>query len=259
MKSYFVTGTDTEIGKTFITCGLLVALRERGIHVAPMKPIAAGTVAIPQPAAGTVAIPQPAAGTVAITNPAAGIMNVGGVDLNEDVHQLLAVYGSDIDATLVNPYCFAEAIAPHIAAKHEGRMVDFALIERAFTELSRAHDGVLVEGAGGFLVPLSADESMATLPQRLGLHVILVVGMRLGCLNHALLTAEAIRARGLTLSGWVANSVDPDMHSLAENIDTLKAMLGAPCLGHVPRITAPNTLAAARFTATHLHIEPLLG
>ncbi len=229
MKSFFITGTDTEVGKTFVTCGLLVALRERGVHVVPMKPIAAGAV----------------------------VRN--GVLRNEDVHQLLAVYGKPIDAQLVNPYCFAEAIAPHIAAMHEGKLVLVDVIERAFRELAAAHDSVLVEGAGGFLVPLSAEESMAALPRRLGLDVILVVGMRLGCLNHALLTAETIRGRGLTLSGWVANTVDPNMHSLAENIDTLKSMLGAPCLGRVPRITAPDTLAAARITATHLQIEPLLG
>ena len=229
MRSYFVTGTDTEIGKTFVTCGLLVALRQRDVNVAPMKPIAAGTI------------------------------EIGGALLNEDVHQLLAVYARPLDAAIVNPYCFEEAIAPHIAAKHEHRAVELVVIKQAFAELSRTHDGVLLEGAGGFLVPLSANQSMATLPECLGLGVILVVGMRLGCLNHALLTAEAIRARGLTLSGWVANSVDPAMHSLADNIDTLKAMLGAPCLGHVPRISAPDAMAAAHIAATHLQIEPLLG
>ena len=239
MKSHFITGTDTEIGKTFLACGLLIALRRRGIHVAPMKPIAAGTVAM--------------------TNTVAGTMNLRGVDLNEDVHQLIAVYGRNIDETLVNPYCFAEAIAPHIAAAHEARAVDLNVVANAFNKLAASHDAVLVEGAGGFLVPLSSDVSMATLPQRLGLDVILVVGMRLGCLNHALLTAEAIRARGLHLAGWVANTLDPAMRSLAENIDTLKTMLGAPCLGHVPRITAPDTLAAAGITATYLQVEPLLG
>jgi dethiobiotin synthetase len=228
VKHFFITGTDTEIGKTFVTCGLLLALRGKGIHAAPMKPIAAGAVMR------------------------------GAALANEDVHDLVTVYGGPIEVSMVNPYCFQEPIAPHIAAMHDGVAVDMRVIESAFTQLAASHDTVLVEGAGGFLVPLSNTESMSALPQRLGLEVLLVVGMRLGCLNHALLTAEAIRARGLRLAGWVANTVDASMSCFDENVESLTQRLGAACLGVVPRIAEQNLVARATATASHLNIEPLL-
>ncbi|MEI6738148.1 MAG: dethiobiotin synthase [Pseudomonadota bacterium] len=233
MKHFFITGTDTDIGKTFVACALMIALREHGIKVAPMKPVSAGTV----------------------------LKN--GILLNEDVHHLMDVYGSAIDSTLVGPYCFRQPVAPHIAAEYEAAAVDHNVIERAFTLLAQSHDTVLVEGAGGFLVPLSSTESMSVLPSRLGLDVILVVGMRLGCLNHALLTAEAIRTRGLHLAGWVANTVDPAMPYLTENIDTLKHLLAAPCLGVVPRLppilAKDQMMATAHHASTYLQIEPLFA
>jgi dethiobiotin synthetase len=228
VKSFFITGTDTEIGKTFVTCGLLVALRDHGINAAPMKPVAAGTT------------------------------QLDGINANEDVHALIAAYGKPIAASLVNPYCFTEAIAPHIAADHENRSVDLDVIREAFNSLRASHDTLLVEGAGGFLVPLSATESMSILPTTLELDVILVVGMRLGCLNHALLTAEAIRARGLGLAGWVANTVDTNMSSFAENVATLEAALPAPCMGIVPRLPQAAPKVSAKVTASFLQIEPLL-
>ena len=228
MKRFFVTGTDTEIGKTFVTCGLLVALRDRGINAAPMKPIAAGTI------------------------------EKDGASANEDVHALMETYAKPLEVSLVNPYCFNEAIAPHIAAAHEGRVVDLGVIQNAYNVLSASHDTVLVEGAGGFLVPLSATESMSILPVTLKLDVILVVGMRLGCLNHALLTAEAIAARGLRLAGWVANTVDTNMSCFAENVATLTAALPAPCLGIVPRLPPAAPIVSAKVAATFLNTEPLL-
>ena len=228
MKSFFITGTDTEIGKTFVTCGLLVTLRDRGINAVPMKPIAAGTI------------------------------EQDGVSANEDVHALIATYGKLLRSSLVNPYCFREPIAPHIAATHERRVVDLGVISEAFHALGASHDMVLVEGAGGFLVPLSATESMSALPSHLALDVILVVGMRLGCLNHALLTAESIAARGLRLAGWVANTVDANMSCFAENVATLTAALPAPCLGIVPRLPPSCPTASAKVAATFLNIEPLL-
>jgi dethiobiotin synthetase len=230
-KSFFITGTDTEIGKTFITCGLIEAFRQANIRAAPMKPIAAGTL----------------------------VQN--GVMLNEDVHQLLNAYAAPINIAKVNPYCFDEAIAPHLAARHEGRAVDMAVIIDAHADLSASHDVVLVEGAGGFLVPLSDSVSMSVLPQQLRCEVILVVGMRLGCLNHALLTAEAIQSRGLKLAGWVANTVDAHMSCLDENVETLTQLLPAPCLGIVPRLrVAPDTMMAetAKKIAAYLRIESLL-
>ena len=228
MKHFFITGTDTEVGKTFVACALMAALCARGIRVAPLKPVAAGTI----------------------------VQN--GSARNEDVHALLAVYGAPIDAALVNPYCFADPIAPHIAALREQRTIDLTVIDRAFHKLAAAHDCVLVEGAGGFLVPLSMTESMSVLPTRLGLDVILVVGMRLGCLNHALLTVEAIHARGLRLAGWVANTIDPDMACFADNVETLQRMINAPCLGVVPRMAA-DVRAAAQQTSTHMQIDALLN
>jgi dethiobiotin synthetase len=228
MRSFFITGTDTEIGKTFVACAMIDAFRRRGVRVAPMKPIAAGTVVI------------------------------DGVSANEDVHQLLAAYGAPMDPLLVNPYCFAEPIAPHIAAKHESRTIDLAVIRDAFKRLRASHDSVLVEGAGGFLVPMSSTASMAALPTELDLDVVLVVGMRLGCLNHALLTAEAIRARGLRLAAWVANTVDSKMSSFDENIETLKQQLNAPCLGVLPRVQGAIN-AAAQDAASLLDVEPLVA
>jgi dethiobiotin synthetase len=238
VKSFFITGTDTEIGKTFSACALMCALRAKGIKVAPMKPIAAGTVAIPTSAAGTV--------------------EIDGVTLNEDVHALCRVYGGAIDTKLVNPYCFAEPIAPHVAAQHEGVSVSLDVIQRAFNTLKSTHDCVLVEGAGGFLVPMSATQSMAALPQHLGLDIILVVGMRLGCINHALLTQEAIRARGLNLAGWIANVVDPAMSAFNENVATLETAISARCLGILPRTTTMDIVAAATESSAHLRVEALL-
>jgi dethiobiotin synthetase len=189
---------------------------------------------------------------------AAGAALQQGVLANEDVHELIAAYGKSIESVAVNPYCLGEAIAPHIAAMHDGVTVDVNTIQTAFDNLAANHDTVLVEGAGGFLVPLSDTESMSLLPQALGLDVILVVGMRLGCLNHALLTAEAIHARCLRLAGWVANTVDANMSCFNENVDSLKRSLNAPCLGVVPRVEELNVMVRASKTAAHLDIEPLL-
>lgn len=230
-KNYFITGTDTNVGKTFVTLGLLVAFQQRQLRVAPMKPIAAGTVTI------------------------------AGYVVNEDVHQLLAVYEDEIDVQLVNPYCFNAAIAPHIAAGLEQQEVDLEVIRRAFLQLAATHDVVLVEGAGGFLVPMNSTTLLSALPTTLNCEVILVVGMRLGCLNHALLTIEAIKSRGLTLAGWVANTVDADMPFIVENIATLQRLIPAPCLGIVPRLAvAPSTpfKKTAAQIAHYLQIETLL-
>lgn len=228
MKSFFITGTDTEIGKTFSACALMCALRAKGVRVAPMKPIAAGTI------------------------------NMNGVTLNEDVHAFCNVYGNAIDTKLVNPYCFDAPIAPHIAAKRERKTVSMDVIASAFAQLKSTHDTVLVEGAGGFLVPLSLDESMSILPQRLDLDVILVVGMRLGCINHALLTQEAIRARGLRLAGWIANVVDPNMSAFDENMACLETAISARCLGILPRTKTGDIVAAAMESSAHLRVESLL-
>lgn len=213
-KAYFLTGTDTEIGKTFITCALLRRAAQDGHQAAGLKPIAAGTDASGQ---------------------------------NEDVEQILAASNLALPRTVVNPYCFAAAIAPHIAAAEEGRSIDFAAIKEACAEAMAAADFLIVEGAGGFRIPLTVDRDSADLAVDLGLPVILVVGMRLGCISHALLTAEAIVGRGLELAGWVANRIDPAMARFDENLATLQGLLPAPLLGVVPYAPPGGSIGAAGF------------
>ncbi len=230
MNHYFITGTDTGVGKTFVTAAMMHALQAKGLRVAPMKPIAAGTI------------------------------TVGDMQLNEDVALMQEISGHRFALADVNPYRLNEAIAPHIAAAHEGVRIGLPVIHEAFARLRAAADIVLVEGAGGFLVPLSPRQSMADIPVALKLDVILVVGMRLGCLNHALLSMGAIRARGLRLAGWVANSVSAEaMNAFDENLSTLKTMLDAPLLGSIPYsdVASGGTGAAARAAARHLHIDIL--
>lgn len=207
--AYFVTGTDTEVGKTFVTCALLEQARRSGHAAAGLKPVAAGTDADGH---------------------------------NDDVERILAASAVALPRATVNPYCFSAAIAPHIAAEEEGRAIRFAPILDAFASAQQRCDFLLVEGVGGFRVPLGPDGDSADLAQALALPVILVVGLRLGCINHALLSVEAIAARGLTLAGWVANSIDPAMNRREENLATLQQLIPAPLLGVVPH--APADAAA---------------
>jgi dethiobiotin synthetase len=213
-QAFFLTGTDTEIGKTFITCTLLHRARQLGLRAAGIKPVAAGT-----DAAGR----------------------------NEDVERIRAASNVALPREVINPCCLSAAIAPHLAAAEEGVTIDFAPILIACASTMQQADLLIVEGVGGFRVPLGVDRDSADLAVALGLPVILVVGLRLGCLNHALLTAEAIAARGLTLAGWVANRIDPGMARVEDNIATLRELLGAPLLGSVPRIAGSDPVAAASF------------
>lgn len=212
--AYFLTGTDTEIGKTFITCALLQHAAQRGLRAAGVKPVAAGTDADGR---------------------------------NDDVENIRAASTVALADDILNPYCFSAAIAPHIAASEEGRRIEFATIQRACRQAMQQADLVIVEGVGGFRVPLGGDGDSADLAVALALPVILVVGMRLGCINHALLTAEAIAARGLTLAGWVANRIDPAMARFDENLATLQTLLPAPLLGVVPHNPAGGSAGAAAF------------
>ena len=207
--AWFVTGTDTEVGKTFVCCALLHALRKQGIQAVGMKPVAAGT-----DAAGR----------------------------NADVERLLAASAMQAPRELVNPYLFQPAIAPHIAAAQAGVAIDIARIVTAFAALSDRADAVLVEGVGGFCVPLGAHLDTADLAARLDLPIVLVVGMRLGCINHALLTQQAIGARRLQLCGWVANRIDAKMTCFEENLAALSERIAAPLLGVIP---ANSTVAQA--------------
>lgn len=206
---FFVTGTDTGAGKTVVACGLLHALGATGFKAVGMKPVAAGAEPGPR-----------------------GLVN-------EDVEQLVAASNVAAPRELVNPYCFRGSIAPHIAAAEEGVVIDLARIEQSFRALANLADVVVVEGVGGFRVPLGPDTDTAQLSTRLGLPVVLVVGMRLGCLNHALLAADAIAARGLRLAGWVANHVDPEMAAADENVEALEARLPARLLARVAFTPAP--------------------
>ena len=212
--AYFLTGTDTEIGKTFITCALLHRARLDGLRAAGLKPVAAGT-------------------------DAAG--------LNEDVENIRAASSVELPRQLINPYCFAPAIAPHIAAAEAGVTIDFAPIQAACAQARQVADLVIVEGVGGFCVPLGDELGSDDLAVALGLPVILVVGMRLGCISHALLTAEAIAARNLQLVGWVANHIDPAMSRFEENLAALQSRLAAPLLGVVPHGPTDGALGAAHY------------
>ena len=211
--SLFVTGTDTGVGKTLVSTALLHALARHHARVVGMKPVAAGTE------------------------------RINGVAANEDVLALRAASTCTVPAELDNPVLLPDPVSPHIAAARAGVRIDIAHLvacQRALTQLA---DAVVVEGAGGFHVPLSDTETGADLAQALGLPVVLVVGLRLGCLNHAILSAEAIRARGLTLAGWVANQVDPAMLAQEDNISFLQQKLQAPLLANIPYLAAPDLRA----------------
>lgn len=210
-----MTGTDTGVGKTLVAAGLIHALRARGLRVAGMKPVASGSVAT-----------------------ADGLRN-------DDALALQAAASARWPYETVNPYAFEPAIAPHIAAAEAGVAVELDVIETAYRALAAGSDAVVVEGAGGFLVPLAPGLSFADLPGALGLEVILVVGLRLGCLNHAFLSAGAIAARSLPLAGWVGSQVDPACARLDANLAALREGIAAPCLGVVPWLDRPTATAAA--------------
>lgn len=210
--AYFLTGTDTEVGKTFATCALINRASRSGLRAVGLKPIAAGT-------------------------------DAHGV--NDDVARIKAANTVELPERIINPYCFSAPIAPHIAAAHAGINIDFDKIGDTVTQAEQVADFVIVEGAGGFRIPLGVDRDSADLAVALALPVILVVGVRLGCLNHALLTAEAILSRGLKIAGWIANRIDPAMPHAEENIWTLAELLAAPLLGCLPYCADGNPAAAA--------------
>ena len=213
----FVTGTDTEIGKTLVSAAILHKLVEAGQRACGMKPIAAGAEL------------------------------VDGELRNEDADMLAAAGNVHLPQNITTPFLLREPCAPHVAASLEGVTIDPVPIIAAYAEISAASDSVVVEGVGGFRVPFTDTFDSADLAAQLNLPVILVVGMRLGCISHALLTVEAIVARGLVLAGWVANTADPDMRFFDENIEALEARIPAPLLGIVPRLEQATAANAARF------------
>lgn len=199
----FVTGTDTEVGKTRISTGLMAVLQQQGLKTAGMKPIASGCDWI------------------------------DGQWQNEDALAMIAQSNVELPYATVNPFAFEPAIAPHIAAEQANLAISVSVIKRQFEAITGQADAVVVEGAGGWLVPLNKQQTMADLAVELNLPVVLVVAIKLGCINHALLSVEAIEQRGLKLAGWVANHLQQQNES-AEIIATLKQHIAAPCLGTVP-------------------------
>ena len=226
-RGYFVTGTDTGVGKTLITAALLRRLREDGARVAGMKPVAAGSVAGPEGRA------------------------------NADALLLQAESSVRHPYALVNPWLFEAAVAPHIAAAETGVVIDTDRIVRACDTLCTTADVLFAEGAGGFLVPLDAERSFADLPRLLGMEVLLVIGLRLGCLNHALLSVEAITARGYRLAGWIGNGIDPAFARRDANVATLTTKIPAPCLGIVPWLADPSVSEAAAALPGVARLRPL--
>jgi dethiobiotin synthetase len=218
--SFFVAGTDAGVGKTLVASTLVHVLSQRGLRVVGMKPVALGATWD------------------------------HGRWHNAEVDQLAAVGSFSLPPAALAPYLLPLAVAPHIAAELSGvTLVPDAMLE-AYAALATWADVVAVEGVGGFRVPLTLDYDTADLAKALALPIVLVVGLRLGCLNHALLTTEAIRSRGLRLAGWIANQVDPDMAHVERNFATLRRLLPAPCLGSVPWLDSPQASIAAKHLAT---------
>ena len=214
-SSYFVTGTDTGVGKTLVTAALLHAFEKTGLRVTGMKPIAAGAELI------------------------------DGELWNEDVAMLAVASNTNLPRELTTPYLLREPAAPHIAAQLEHVSLDIQRLLDCYQQIAQQSDCVIVEGVGGFCVPINDDVDTADLAVKLGLDVVMVVGLRLGCINHALLTAEAIKARGLNLVGWVANQIDVNMPHQQANLQALEQRLSAPLIGVVPWMAAVSAQVAA--------------
>jgi len=202
-QTLFVTGTDTGVGKTHASVAMLQVLRARGLRVCGFKPVASGSEDRGQ-----------------------GLRN-------EDAEALLAGSTPGLDYAQINAYSLAPPIAPHLAAEQAGTTIDLSVLDRAHAALAANHDGVIVEGAGGWAVPLNRTQTFADWVAARQWPVVLVIGMRLGCINHALLSAEAIVAR-TTLAGWIANALPPEMPLLADNIASLRERMPAPLWGVLP-------------------------
>lgn len=225
MKGIFVTGTDTDCGKTEIALALLAALGQSGLTVLGMKPVASGCERTQM-----------------------GLRN-------RDARRLQTQSSHEAPYELVNPYAFEPAVAPHIAADQAGVEIESAVIAAATERLAAKCDFLVVEGVGGWRVPLGPSLWVSDLPPALGLPVVLVSRIRLGCINHSLLTVEGIRASGARLAGWVANRIDPEMPVRDENLATLTRLIDAPCLGRAPWMESPDP----RQVAAHLDLAPLLA
>ncbi|MEA9604809.1 dethiobiotin synthase [Polynucleobacter sp. JS-JIR-II-c23] len=230
---FFVAGTDTEVGKTLVSGALILKLREQGINAIGFKPVVAGTYQ-------------------------------DGKDktLNEDLETLRIASNLDSSVLSLCPYILDQPAAPHLVAAHQGLKLEMGMILQGFQNIQNQADCVVVEGAGGLIVPLNDQEDLAMFAKAIKLPIILVVGMKLGCINHALLTYEAIKARHLKIAGWVANTLSTEMPLIDENIQTLQARIDAPFLGLIPALpkelqkadNSPYSIEALNFAAKHIRL-----
>lgn len=223
VKGVFVTGTDTGVGKTVVAAGLVRGLVAQGLRVAVMKPIASGSARTPE-----------------------GLRN-------EDALALMAASNIDVPYARVNPYCFEPPISPHIAADEAGIRIDLAQIRRDFESLAAISDWIVAEGAGGWLAPIGPATGIRELALTLHLPVVMVVGLRLGCINHALLTKLAIETHGAQFAGWIANTIDPAMARRTENLETLIRLIGEPPLALVPTLPPEAPALVLDTAAADLH------
>lgn len=229
---YFVTGTDTEVGKTLVSGALILKLRELGRNAIGFKPVVAGTY-----------------------------QGQNGEYINEDI-ETLRVASNLPQTQSICPFVLDTPAAPHIVAKANGIELNVNKLLGSFTGIQNENDFVVVEGAGGFIVPLNDHESLADFAQKIDLPIIVVVGMKLGCLNHTLLTIEAIKTRKMKIAGWVANALAQEMSLLNENIQSLQDRIDAPFLGMIPTLplalqkqnNSPYSLAALQFAAQHIQL-----
>ena len=229
---YFVTGTDTEVGKTLVSGALILKLRELGRNAIGFKPVVAGTY-----------------------------QGQNGEYINEDIETLL-VASNLAQTESICPFVLDKPAAPHIVAKANGIELNVNKLLESFTGIQNENDFVVVEGAGGFIVPLNDHESLADFAQKIDLPIIVVVGMKLGCLNHAILTIEAIKTRKMKIAGWVANALAQEMSLLNENIQSLQDRIDAPFLGMIPTLPlalqkqndSPYSLAALQSAAQHIQL-----
>lgn len=229
---YFVTGTDTEVGKTLVSGALILKLRGLGRNAIGFKPVVAGTY-----------------------------QGQNGEYFNEDI-ETLKVASNLPQTQSICPFVLDTPAAPHIVAKANGIELNVNKLLKSFTGIQNENDFVVVEGAGGFIVPLNEHESLADFAQKIDLPIIVVVGMKLGCLNHALLTIEAIQSRKMKIAGWVANALAQEMSLLSENIQSLQDRIDAPFLGMIPTLpmalqkqnNSPYSLVALQFAAQHIQL-----
>ena len=233
LNGYFVTGTDTEVGKTLISGALILKLREQGINAIGFKPVVAGTY-------------QDAAGKT----------------LNEDVETLRIASNLGSNELSLCPYVLDQPAAPHLVAARQSLKLEMSVMAEAFQNIQNQADCVVVEGAGGLLIPLNDQKDLSDFAKEIHLPIILVVGMKLGCINHALLTYEAIKARNLNIAGWIANALFTEMPLLQENLQTLKTRMTTPFLGLIPVLpkalqkpdNSPYSLEALTFAAKHIQL-----